>query len=41
MTETLAGIRAQLDQALVEDHENGVYRAKRSIFTDETFSTWK
>ena len=35
MTETLAGIRAHLDQALVEDHENGVYRAKRSIFTDE------
>ena len=35
MTETLAGIRAHLDQALIEDHENGVYRAKRSIFTDE------
>lgn len=35
MTETLEGIRAHLDQALVEDHENGVYRAKRSIFTDE------
>lgn len=34
MTETLAGIRAHLDQALIEDHENGVYRAKRSIFTD-------
>lgn len=35
MTETLEGIRAHLDQALVEDHANGVYRAKRSIFTDE------
>ena len=35
MTETLAGIRAHLDQALIEDHENGIYRAKRSIFTDE------
>jgi benzoate/toluate 1,2-dioxygenase alpha subunit len=35
MTETLEGIRAHLDQALVEDHENGLYRAKRSIFTDE------
>jgi benzoate/toluate 1,2-dioxygenase alpha subunit len=35
MTETLAGIQAHLDQALVEDHENGIFRAKRSIFTDE------
>jgi benzoate/toluate 1,2-dioxygenase alpha subunit len=35
MTETLAGIRAQLDEALVEDHKNGVHRANRKIFTDE------
>ncbi len=35
MTETLTGIRAHLDEALVEDHENGIFRAKRSIFTDE------
>ena len=35
MTETLAGIQAHLDQALVEDHENGIFRTKRSIFTDE------
>ncbi|BCW71995.1 benzoate 1,2-dioxygenase large subunit [Arthrobacter sp. NicSoilB8] len=35
MTETLVGIRAQLDEALVEDHEKGIFRAKRSIFTDE------
>lgn len=34
MTETLDRLRSTLQDALVEDPENGVYRAKRSIFTD-------
>ncbi|NMR31739.1 benzoate 1,2-dioxygenase large subunit, partial [Arthrobacter sp. SF27] len=35
MTETLDSIRTHLEDALIEDHENGIHRAKRSIFTDE------
>jgi len=35
MTEILDGVREKLDVALVEDVENGVYRANRNIFTDE------
>jgi benzoate/toluate 1,2-dioxygenase subunit alpha len=35
MTRTLSAVGATLDDAVVEDHENGVHRAKRSIFTDE------
>jgi len=35
MTELLDGVRTILDDALVEDAENGVHRARRSIFTDE------
>lgn len=35
MTETLDHVRSKLDDALVEDPANGVFRANRSIFTDE------
>ncbi|MFI8996775.1 benzoate 1,2-dioxygenase large subunit [Streptomyces sp. NPDC053542] len=35
MTQTSAGTRAILDDALVEDEENGIHRARRKIFTDE------
>jgi benzoate/toluate 1,2-dioxygenase alpha subunit len=35
MPETLDGIRSTLADAVVEDPQAGVYRAKRKIFTDE------
>src|SRR5690606_9642089 len=35
MSETLERIRTVLDNAVVEDPETGLRRAKRSIFTDE------
>ena len=35
MTDTLDNVSNFLDDALVEDEENGVHRVKRSVFTDE------
>ena len=35
MTEILDHLQATLDNAVVDDAEAGVYRANRSIFTDE------
>jgi benzoate/toluate 1,2-dioxygenase alpha subunit len=35
MTQALSDVSATLDNAVVEDHENGIHRAKRKIFTDE------
>lgn len=35
MTETLDYVTNFLDDALVEEEENGIYRTKRSIYTDE------
>ncbi|WP_420174702.1 benzoate 1,2-dioxygenase large subunit [Luteococcus sp. OSA5] len=35
MSENLARIDRMLDQAVIEDPEAGIYRANRSIFTDE------
>ncbi|MEU6119758.1 benzoate 1,2-dioxygenase large subunit [Streptomyces sp. NPDC047117] len=35
MTQTSVTTRAILDDALVEDEENGIHRARRKIFTDE------
>ena len=35
MSDTMDNIRSTLTDAVVEDPERGVYRAKRSIFTDE------
>ncbi|NMR32006.1 benzoate 1,2-dioxygenase large subunit, partial [Arthrobacter sp. SF27] len=35
MTQALSDVSATLDDAVVEDHENGIHRTKRKIFTDE------
>ncbi|MCT1602592.1 hypothetical protein M3E18_08960 [Kocuria sp. p3-SID1433] len=35
MTENLSHLHDVIDDAVIDDHENGVIRAKREIFTDE------
>lgn len=35
MTENLSHLHDAIDNAVIDDRENGVIRAKREIFTDE------
>ena len=31
----------RLETAIVEDKENGLYRARRDVFTDRSGSSWR